>query len=98
VSFHKGMARMNFADGSGSVMLQNFTLADGQICVRAVFTWADTAEAGTYSIFPRDSFDWTVAADQIAAAWLAGKPKPVATVSSSAEASGSSKEPAVAAG
>lgn len=80
VSFHKAMARMNFADGSGSIMLQNFTLADGQICVRATFNWADCTEAGSHAIYPREGFDWPTAADQIASAWMTGKPPPAATV------------------
>lgn len=78
VSFHKAMARMNFSDGSGSIMLQNFTLADGQICVRATFGWAESAATGSYAIYPRDKFDWLTAADQIACAWMAGQPPPAA--------------------
>jgi hypothetical protein len=77
ISFHKGMARMSFTDGSGSIALQNFTLADGQICVRAILNWAESAESGTQSIYPREGFDWLGAADQIAGAWIAGKPPPV---------------------
>lgn len=73
VSFHKGIARMAFADGSGSILLQNFTLADGQICVRAVFSWAGRTETGSRSIYPRESFDWLGAAYQIAEAWEAGR-------------------------
>jgi len=73
VSFHKGMARMSFADGSGSILLQNFTLADGQICVRAVFFWAVNPLERSHSIYPREDFDWLGAADQIARGWLAGQ-------------------------
>ena len=100
VNFHKGMARANFADGSGSILLQNFTLADGQICVRAVFSWEGSADTGSHSIYPRENFDWFTAADQIASAWLAGQP----VVPSSAEATapaedaGSSSEPIAATG
>ena len=73
VNFHKGLARITFVDGSGSILLQNFTLADGQICVRAVFSWQGNPETGTQSVYPRESFDWPAAADQLAKAWLAGK-------------------------
>lgn len=79
VSFHKAMSRMNFSDGSGSIMLQNFTLADGQICVRATFNWAETDATGSHAIYPREKFDWLTAADQIACAWMAGKPPPSAS-------------------
>jgi hypothetical protein len=73
VNFHKGLARINFSDGSGSILLQNFTLADGQICVRAVFSWEGSATTATQSVYPRESFDWLAAADQLAAAWIAGQ-------------------------
>lgn len=78
VSFHKGVARMSFSDGSGSILLENFTLADGQICVKAVFFWGEGAECGSFSIYPREKFDWNAAADQIATACLASRPQPVA--------------------
>ena len=78
VDFHKGLARMSFADGSGSITLQNFTLADGQICVRANFSWTGSTENGTVSVYPRASFDWLAAADQIAAGWMAGPQTPTA--------------------
>ena len=58
VNFHKSLARMIFADGSGSILLQNFTLADGQICVRAEFSWKGTATTSTHSIYPQESYDW----------------------------------------
>jgi len=64
---------MVFADGSGSILLQNFTLADGQICVRAAFSWTGTTATGTLSVYPRESFDWPAAADQLASAWLTGQ-------------------------
>jgi hypothetical protein len=79
VSFHKGLARMVFADGSGSIVLQNFVLADGQICIRANFSWRGSNDAGTTSVYPREGFDWLAAADQIAVAWMAG-PKTSAQV------------------
>jgi hypothetical protein len=81
VNFHKGLARLDFSDGSGSILLQNFTLADGQICVRAVFSWKGNASTATQSVYPRESFDWAGAAEQLAAAWLGGQnaPRPAAT-------------------
>jgi len=79
VNFHKGLARMTFADGSGSILLQNFTLADGQICVRAAFSWTGSTATGTLSVYPREAFDWPTAADQLASAWLAGQ-QPAAAV------------------
>jgi hypothetical protein len=86
VNFHKGLARITFSDGSGSIHLQNFTLADGQICVRAVFSWQGSADTGTLSVYPREAFDWQAAADQLAAAWLAGQSALAAQVSTPVEA------------
>ena len=76
VNFHKGLARMTFADGSGSILLQNFTLADGQICVRAVYSWAGSSANSTLSVYPRESFDWLNAAYQLAGVWIAGPQTP----------------------
>jgi len=89
VNFHKGLARITFVDGSGSILLQNFTLADEQICVRAVFSWAGSTATGSHSIYPSESFDWSDAGGQIAAAWLAGQtaaavPMPQAPVDTTA--------------
>jgi hypothetical protein len=78
ISFHKGMARMNFTDGSGCIVLQNFTLADGQICVKALFLAENGTQNGTHSIYPREGFDWISAADQVAVAWVASRPVPTA--------------------
>lgn len=73
VNFQKGIARMTFADGSGSIALQNFTLADGAICIKAEFTWAATNAVGSVSVYPTpDNFDWFGAAVKIAQSWLAG--------------------------
>jgi hypothetical protein len=98
VNFHKGLARIIFKDGSGSIHLQNFTLADGEICVRAVFSWEGKKDTGTLSVYPRESFDWLAAADQIASAWLTGKRATAAPVPISAEPAHPSIEPVAAMG
>jgi len=98
VSFHKGLARITFSDGSGSIHLQNFTLADGQICVRAVFSWTGSADTGTQSVYPRESFDWQAAADQLATAWLAGQSAVAAAVQTPAETEASPRESVEATG
>ena len=46
VNFHKGLARAVFNDGSGSILLQGFTLADGQICVKAMLEWTGVSKPG----------------------------------------------------
>ncbi|HEU5081145.1 MAG TPA: hypothetical protein VFT72_18175 [Opitutaceae bacterium] len=73
VNFQKGIARMTFRDGSGALTLQNFTLADGQICVKAEFNWANAITPGSDAVYPTGSnFDWQRAAEKIAEAWLEG--------------------------
>jgi len=99
VNFHKSLARMIFADGSGSILLQNFTLADGQICVRAEFSWKGTATTSTHSIYPQESYDWLAAADQLATAWLAGQTaSPPAVQTPSSEPAEPVMEPVAATG
>lgn len=73
VNFQKGIARMTFVDGSGSITLQNFTLADGQICVKAEFCWSHSDSMGSYAVYPTpQDFDWFGAAVKIAQAWMNG--------------------------
>jgi hypothetical protein len=76
VNFQKGVARMTFTDGSGSITLQSFTLADGQICVKAEFYWAQTQKTGTYSVYPAtENFEWYGAAVRLGEAWMNGLPE-----------------------
>jgi hypothetical protein len=84
VNFHKGLARMSFNDGSGSILLQGFTLADGQICVKAMLEWAGAARSGVQSIYPKEGFNWAGAACRVAEAWMDGPPAEEAPVGVSA--------------
>ncbi len=69
-NYPEGIARMTFADGGGSIVLRNFLLADGELCVRVDLRRAGTAGAGASVIYPRTgAFDWTTAAAKIARAW-----------------------------
>ena len=73
VNFQKGIARMVFSDGSGSLTLQNFTLADGQICVKAEFLWTHSNRMGSYAVYPTpEDFDWFGAAVKIGQGWMQG--------------------------
>lgn len=86
VNFNKGLARLTFNDGSGSILLQSFTLADGQICVKAMLEWAGAAKPGVQSVYPKEEFNWLGAAHRIAEAWMDGPPPTEnATMSTSAE-------------
>ena len=74
VNFHKGLARLTFNDGSGSILLQGFTLADGQTCVKAMLEWAGAMKPGVQSVYPQEGFNWAGAACRIAEAWMDGPP------------------------
>jgi len=90
VNFHKGLARLSFNDGSGSILLQGFTLADGQICVKAMLEWAGASQPGVQSVYPKEGFNWAGAACRIAEAWMDGPPPDSAAnaTPASGEASG----------
>jgi hypothetical protein len=68
--YRKGIARMTFSDGSGSIVLQNFSLADGQLCIRVDLRRAGVSEPGAEAIYPQTAaFDWSEAAAKVARAW-----------------------------
>lgn len=73
--FRKGIARMTFPADGGSVLVQNFQLADGQLCVRVKLA-RPGAVAWEGAIYPQvKGFDWSDAAARIALNW----PVPTAT-------------------
>ncbi len=83
VSYFKGIARASFCDGSGSICLHSFTLADGQICVKAELAWTKPKVVSTCAIYPnKDNFDWQRAAEKIAETWLAGPDEAAVTAAS----------------
>jgi hypothetical protein len=84
VNFNKGLARLVFNDGSGAILLQSFTLADGQICVKAMLEWAGASKPGVQSIYPNEDFNWSGAAHRIAEAWMDGPPAESTAMSASA--------------
>lgn len=75
VNFHKALARLTFNDGSGSILLQGFTLADGQTCVKALLEWTGVAQPGVQAVYPSEGFNWSGAACRIAEAWMDGPPE-----------------------
>lgn len=95
VNFHKGLARMSFNDGSGSILLQGFTLADGQICVKAMLEWKGIERPGMQAVYPTEHFNWPGAACRIAEAWMDG---PTTIEAAPAEGSAADEENLAAAG
>lgn len=78
VNFHKGIARLTFADGSGTLQLQSFVLADGQTCVKVAMVWAGNPYVGLEAVYPQGNFNWATAAEKVAAVWMAGPRQPAA--------------------
>jgi len=72
VNFHKGICRLAFPDGAGSIVLQSYVLADGQSCLKAVLSWRGSNEVSHEAVYPQGDFNWTLAADRIAEIWNAG--------------------------
>lgn len=98
VSYHKGLARMSFEDG-GSISLQSFTMADGQICVKAALMRAGQADALIHAIYPhRADHDWRESAESIALAWVAGSVAALPMQPNGAERAAVAAEPLVAVG
>ncbi len=74
VSFHRSIARLTFADGSGDVVLQCFTLADGQTCIKMQLRWASTGQISIHSLYPQGNFQWEEEVGRVADAWTEGPP------------------------
>lgn len=66
--YRRGLARLSFADG-GVIALQNFLLADGQLCVRVDLSRAPGAAPASVTIYPRELSDWAAGAERVAAEW-----------------------------
>ena len=72
----RGVARLSLADTAGRpagcLVVQNFLLADGQLCVRARFLGVEGRELGEGAIYPTaERFDWDAAARRLAREWRA---------------------------
>lgn len=81
INFNQGLARLTLsiraADGvtrpSGTILLQNFVLADGSQCMKANLTWHGTDHTAVYAIYSKPELNWTLEASQIANKWLDGR-------------------------
>ncbi len=72
VNYQKGIARLSLGPGLGSITLQAYTLAAGQICIKIQLAWTQAEGARIMSIYPQAKFDWFSEAYKIAEAWLGG--------------------------
>lgn len=67
--YDKGIARMTFLDGGGGIVLRNFVLAEGQLCVRVELRRTGAAAPVLTAIYPQTARDWSAATVRIAEAW-----------------------------
>lgn len=74
VSFDKGIGRLSFADGSGDVVVQCFTLADGQTCMKLQLRWTGSEQIKTHSLYPQGNFQWDEQVGVVADSWMEGPP------------------------
>jgi len=82
INYHQGLARLTLAvklsgqapESRGSILLQNFTLADGTQCLKANLAWQGTENTSVYAIYAKPTVNWTLEASQIAEKWLDGQP------------------------
>jgi len=72
VNYEQGLGRLQFQDG-GSITLHVQGGAHPQGCIKGVLCWSGSTERATRVFFPGPGgHDWTAAAEELAAAWLAG--------------------------
>lgn len=85
--YRRGVARLAFADG-GVIALQNFLLADGQLCVRVDLARAPGVAPLSVAIYPRQPADWPAGAERVADEWsrLPAAADPAATEDAGASA------------
>ncbi|MEY2882034.1 MAG: hypothetical protein RLZZ15_4414 [Verrucomicrobiota bacterium] len=78
ISFHRGLARLTLAprpgnDGpQGGLLLQEFELADGSLCLKAGLSWQGSEASAVVAVYSTPQLNWKLEASRIAGAWLAG--------------------------
>jgi hypothetical protein len=73
--YRKGIARMSFTKGRGTIVLHNFLLADGQLCVRVEMRRQGVEQPFESAIYPQaKGFNWKLSASQLAEEWVAMDP------------------------
>jgi hypothetical protein len=78
VNYREGIAWMTFAEGD-RVVVQNFQLGDGQLCMRVNVSRAGADGGAELFIYPQAvAFDWTEAAARVAREWMGLAPAQVA--------------------
>ncbi len=92
VNYQKGIARLSLGPSLGSITLQCFTLAAGQICIKVQLAWTQAEGARMMAIYPQGKFDWFSEAYKVAEAWLGGPGKAESMPANEAAATSSALE------
>jgi hypothetical protein len=82
VNYHEGLARMTLIPPTdseepvlgGTIVLQNFLLADGSLCVKANLAWTGSKVSPVVAVYSKPRLDWNAEAAQIARTWRSGPP------------------------
>jgi hypothetical protein len=81
VNFHTGLARLTFKarmsgalEPRGTVQLQQFRLADGQVCLKVHLSWPGTEATKTLAIYSVPDLNWKAEGNRVAEGWLDGPP------------------------
>ncbi len=102
INYHQGLARLTLAvkaadhvtSPHGSILLQNFTLADGSQCLKANLSWEGQENTSVYAIYAKPQINWALEASQIAIKWLDGQADAVSVAEDEDHSTGSLLEAA----
>jgi len=80
VNFGAGLARLTLTCNddsgmpSGTILIQHFALASGDVCLKANLSWEGSEEHSILSVYETPLLNWKLEANRIATGWLAGPP------------------------
>ncbi|MGH7996792.1 MAG: hypothetical protein ACREFX_10610 [Opitutaceae bacterium] len=83
VNYHQGLARLTLGARKsgeapvplGAILIQEFRLADGSICLKSRLGWAGAAEGESHAIYESPETLWSTEARRVASLWQAGREK-----------------------
>lgn len=86
VNFGAGLARLTLTchddSGmpSGNILIQHYSLASGDVCLKASLGWEGSEERSVLSVYETPTLNWKLEANRIATGWLAGPPAQAASM------------------
>jgi hypothetical protein len=92
VNFKNGLGRLTLTLRDheaglpeGTIMLQNFDMANGSFCLKASLGWQGSDTATVIAVYDTPLLNWKLEASRIASTWLAGAVAEIPTAQPSAE-------------